>query len=261
MNNKIYPSIRLEWGKVAYYIQKIISELLGRDLICTTKTESQDFWSVALINDVFTLSEIKILLEFVKADDRTVEETLPEDCRKTKYIGMLLSSELLKKTVNATWNKEHITEEALWLIDVNVTAKTNTALSPEICMVDSFAIDTNALCSAEELKKCLADNDGDYSALVTACQQNAKRYGHHLFWNYPITDGEHSGVYFVLVKEGVLWLPYNRIENNCFEQFIVSESKICSQEDIQNFIRDWNEFDKTIRTQMSNFEDFLERKT
>ena len=118
MENRVYHSFKLEWCRVSDYIQKVISEILGREIICTTKTVGPDFWAVSLTDSVFSLSELKRLLDFVKADNRTVEETMPEDSNETKYIGMLLSSELLMKALGVTWQEEHITEEALWLLGV-----------------------------------------------------------------------------------------------------------------------------------------------
>ena len=78
-----------------------------------------------------------------------------------------------------------------------------------------------------------------------------------MFWNYPLSDGEHSGVYFVLVKEGILLLPYNRIEDNCYEQFVVADSRLCTHLDINDFINGWKGFSERLQNQMEAFKVFL----
>ena len=97
MKKEYYPSLKLELAKVSYHLQKIISEILGRNIVCATKVESNDFWGVCIVNTRLSLSDLKLLLSFVSADDRTVEETMPEDAQSTHYLGMLLSSKLLQK--------------------------------------------------------------------------------------------------------------------------------------------------------------------
>ena len=145
MKKEYYPSLKLELGKVSYYLQKIISEILGRNIVCAAKVESNDFWGVCIVNTRLSLSDLKLLLSFVNADDRTVEETMPEDSKSTYSLGMLLSSNLLKKALNASWKEEYVTEKALWLIDVEYIVLSNTEVDSNICFVCNRAIDSRKL--------------------------------------------------------------------------------------------------------------------
>ena len=257
MKKEYYPSLKLELAKVSNYIQKEITEILGRKITCSTKVENNDYWGVCIINDRVSLSDIKKLFLSVNADDRTVEETLPQDAKSTQYLGMLLSSKLLKKALKAVWKEEYVTEKALWLIDVEYIVLSNTEIPPSICFVGDRTVDIRELETANDVKTTLEEQGSDYDALRIATERHCKKYGDFLFWNYPISDGEHSGVYFVLVNEGILLLPYNRIEDNCYEQFVVADSRLCTNLDINDFINGWEGFSKRLENQMEAFKVFL----
>lgn len=257
MKKEYYPSLKLELAKVSYYIQREISEILGRKIICSTKVESSDYWGVCIINDRVSLSDIKKLLSSVNADDRTVEETMPEDAKSTLYLGMKLSSALLKKALNAAWKEEYVTEKAIWLIDVDYIVLSNTKIDPNICFVCNRAVDTRDLLSQQDIKSKLETDGADYNTLANICEVYQKKYGDLLFWHYPISDGEHSGVYFVLVNEGVLLLPYNSVDNDCFEWFVLSDAKLCSHLDINDYIAEWEEYSQRLEKQMADFKSYL----
>lgn len=257
MKKEYYPSLKLDLGKVSYYLQKLISEILNRNIVCAAKVESNDFWGVCIVNTRLSLSDLKLLLSFVNADDRTVEETMPEDAKSTHYLGMLLSSKLLQKALNASWKEEYVTEKALWLIDVEYIVLSNTEIDTNICFVCNRAIDTRDLLSQQDIKSGLETGDADYNTLVNLCEEHQKKYGDHLLWHYPISDGEHSGVYFVLVKEGVMAIPYNSVDKDCFEWFVLSDIKLCSHLDMIDFISEWEEYSNRLERQMASFKDFL----
>ena len=257
MKKEYYPSLKLELGKVSYYIQKIMSEVLERQIVCATKVECNDYWGICVVNGRVSLSEIRKLLSFVNADDRTVEETMPEDAKSVYSLGMLLSSKLLQKALNASWKEEYVTEKAIWLIDVDYIVLSNTGIDPNICFVCNRAVDTSDLISQQDIKSKLETDGADYNTLVNICEEHQKKYGDHLFWRYPISDGEHTGVYFVLVKEGVLALPYNSVDNDCFEWFVLSDAKLCSQLDINDYIAEWEEYSQRLKKQMEDFKSYL----
>lgn len=65
MKKEYYPSLKLDLGKVSYYLQKLISEILNRNIVCAAKVESNDFWGVCIVNTRLSLSDLKLLLSFV----------------------------------------------------------------------------------------------------------------------------------------------------------------------------------------------------
>lgn len=127
-------------------------------------------------------------------------------------------------------------------------------------MVGDTAVEPEKLLSEKEFRKLLYSNGGDYNALVVAAEQNRKNYADYLFWHYPISDGEHTGVYFVLVKEGIITVPYNIIRKNSFEKFVLSDIKLCTASDIANYISEWNKFSDTLSKQLKAFKEYLDSK-
>ena len=81
--------------------------------------EDAEYWSVRIMNRRLSVAELKTLLEFVKADDKTTEDSIPEDSDSAKFIGMRLSSMLLGIALGARWQECYATQNALWLIGIS----------------------------------------------------------------------------------------------------------------------------------------------
>ena len=71
------------------------------------------------MNRRLSVAELKTLLEFVNADDKTTEDSIPEDSDSAKFIGMRLSSMLLGIALGARWQECYATKNALWLIGIS----------------------------------------------------------------------------------------------------------------------------------------------
>lgn len=62
--------------------------------------------------------------------------------------------------------------------------------------------------SKDELMHWLVEHGANHLQLMDFCSDYMAKYCNELCWQYPISDGKHLGTYIVLVKEGVLSLPY-----------------------------------------------------
>lgn len=258
MQNNLYSSVKLEWHEVSYYIERALTKILKGKTICRAAFEDAEYWSVRIMNRRLSVSELKTLLEFVKADDKTTEDSIPEDSDSAKFIGMRLSSMLLGIALGARWQECYATKNALWLIGISFDSTYKTGIESKLCLVGDTAVDSEKLLSEKEFRKLLHSNGGDYNALVVASEENRKNYSDYLFCHYPISDGEHTGVYFVLVREGIITVPYNIIRKNSFEKFVLSDIKLCAASDITNYISEWNKFSDTLSKQLKAFKDYLE---
>ena len=87
--------------------------------MCCAAFEDAEYWSVQTMNRRLSVAELKTLLEFVKADDKTTEDSIPEDSDSAKFIGMRLSSMLLGIALGARWQECYATKNALWLIGIS----------------------------------------------------------------------------------------------------------------------------------------------
>lgn len=119
MQNNLYSSVKLEWHEVSYYIERALAKTLKGKTVCRAAFEDAEYWSVRIMNRRLSVSELKTLLEFVKADDKTTEDSIPEDSDSAKFIGMRLSSILLGVALGARWQECYATKNALWLIGIS----------------------------------------------------------------------------------------------------------------------------------------------
>lgn len=253
-------SLKLEWTKVAFFIEPIIKSIIGREVKCLAEPCDRSYWSIEAVNDTFTVSEINKLLSLVDSDDEMCEESIPNDSDNSRSLGMKLSEALLKVALSTHWKESCITETSLWLIDFDDYWVKVPEISTDMCFINSLAIDCSKLPSKFELTKKLFENGTNLAELTAVCEHNHQIYGNHLVWHYPISDGNHAGEYLALVKEGVVCFPYDEISKNEGVQFNMKDCKLCSSEDIGYLIDDWLSFHQDIILQLRSMKDFLVRK-
>ena len=75
--------------------------------------------------------------------------------------------------------------------------------------INGAELDMEELRSRQELMAYFNENGPTHSALMDFCEEYREKYGNELCWSYPISDGKHLGTFLVLVKEGILSLPYD----------------------------------------------------
>lgn len=133
MQNNLYSSVKLEWYEVSHYIEKALAKILKEKTVCRAAFEDAEYWSVRIINRRLSVAELKTLLEFVKADDKTTEDSIPEDSDSTKFIGMRLSSMLLGIALGAHWQECYATKNALWLMGISFDSDAKSDVLKETC--------------------------------------------------------------------------------------------------------------------------------
>lgn len=119
MNGHIFGRyLKLSWSEAAVLIGNVVTEVTGRKTAFEARREDYGYWSAASADTKFSLTELQALLRFVNADADTRDETLPEDSDSSASVGMALSRKLLEKALGMAWEDEHITESALWLLNI-----------------------------------------------------------------------------------------------------------------------------------------------
>jgi len=81
--------------------------------------------------------------------------------------------------------------------------------------------------------------------------RNYEAYGQDLIWNYPICDGQHFGFYIVPVREGFLNLPYNSLDEEECEVFVLENAYLMSAEDLALFLDQWQSYSDGLMGAMS----------
>lgn len=102
--------------------------------------------------------------------------------------------------------------------------------------------DLNSLKTKGELLRFLDENGANEPALLEFLSRYDDPADRSAYWLYPICDGKNIGLYLVPVKEGVLSLPYNRVDENEYEIFDTDRAAILSAEELQGLLDIWNEY-------------------
>lgn len=260
--NKIkrFGALKLYWKQVAWYLGNLLSALLGRRITCEASWDDETYWGVKAIDDCFTNAEIVWLVHHVGGNNAMLRDAVPDDSYTTVSLGMDLCEKLLQQVLDLSWEMELIQQDALWIIGDFPENKRIPAPSPDLLFLDSRFIDCNELIGKEHFLGKLLTEGGTFTQLTELCEAYHSQFGTPLYWRYPITDGEHNGCYFVLVKEGVLALPYNEIDHENHEIFLADSIHLCTAEEQDCFLRDWNHFANDLSAALSSMQRFLEEK-
>lgn len=241
-NIKLCAATRLNWGEAAYHLGKFISEILKREVHCCAIPDgTEQYWGLNAVNTTFSLEDFKILLAYVRADEETYNEAMPDDSKDSKSLGQRLSEALLEKMIGSSWEHLSVTEDGIWLIGIDRENIIIPEISSDILMIDNAAVEMRRLLPKADLIEKLQKADCSCSSLSELCNQYVKLFGNELYWQYPITDGEHYGVYLILVREGILSIPYSNVDS-LDEKFCMDKAKLCDMRDMSNYLSNWKQF-------------------
>lgn len=254
MNAEKHKALKLKWKYVSNAISEVIYRISERRIDCEVMYDDETYWCIKFSNDRMDLTELEKLTKAANASAEDILETYPSEGQKyIGSIGMGLSYKMLKLYMEINWENELITRDSLWLVGI---ADASEAAS--IIFIDVVRVNLNDLKSRQELIDHLSENAPVYGSLTDFCSEYVKKYKNELYWQFPILDEFHQGLYFVLVREGILSLPYDYIDKNDFEIFCPEDSILI--DNIDSYIDDWNRFDKTLRDAMSDMKSYIKRK-
>ena len=254
--SNILQTLKLSWAEVGALVGSIISAVLKREITCRAALDDYNYWTVSDTAGRFSHDDLDILLDYVEASREIREITFHGDSDTAVALDMGLSQAMLKKKLNTSWEQELITEDGLWLVGID-PEHLNYAGT---ITVDGKIISMDTLWSKEELVEQLFDAGGSEADLSDVCDRYVKQYGNQLYWSYPIPDGEYNGVYFVLVQEGVLCLPYDEIDRYEYEIFERDGVRLLTAEEMGYFISDWKRESNALEKVMSIFKNYLKAR-
>lgn len=252
----ILQTIKLSWGEVGTLTGSVISAVLKREVICRAALDDYNYWTVSDTAGRFSHDDLDILLDYVEASREIREITFHGDSDTTVALDMGLAQALLKKKLNTSWEQELIMEDGLWLVGID-PEHLNYAGT---ITIEGKLISMDALLPMDELVEQLFDAGGSEADLSDVCDRYVKQYGNQLYWSYPISNGEYNGVYFVLVQEGVLCLPYDVINRYEYEVFERDGVRLLSAEEMGYFISDWKQASQELEEVMDSFMNYLKAR-
>lgn len=124
--------------------------------------------------------------------------------------------------------------------------------------IGSLELDLAELKSRQELLEYFQENGPTHTALMDFCEEYRERYNNELCWPYPISDGKHLGTFFVLLKEGILSLPYDDADKVDYELFCIDDMVLLwDYADMEIFMDDWKLFHDDLMAAMIGMKNYL----
>lgn len=259
MDNIIKNAVKLSWDEISPKLCSIISLKLGRTAICKAEYQDFNYWDVTATVDTFSFGELKVLLASVDAKEDAYSDCLPSDSEASKSIGMKLSEKLLAECIGTEWDHTCICEDGLWLIGIDLEKYKKATEKSTVVYVDGCFVNTTKLRTKAELMKHLEDTDGMGSDLDEFCQSNWNEFGTKLFWFCPIPSRHHEGYYFVLVREGVLCLPYNHVFDRD-EELALGDAELFDANAILDVRKSLDEFTDETRYILDSLVGYLQKR-
>lgn len=253
---QIYQTLKLSWEEIGTLTGTMISVVLKRDVTCRAAFDDYNYWTVSDTAGRFSHDDLDMLLDYVDADSEIRKIVFGFDSDTTEALDMELSQALLKKKLSTSWARELVTEDGLWLVGIDA-GRLNYAGT---ITINGRIISMDTLWPKDKFVELLFEAGGFEADLSDLCDRYVKQYGNQLYWPYPISDGEYNGVYFVLVQEGVLCLPYDEIDKDEYEIFEEDGVRLLTAEEMGYFISDWKRESGELEKVMNSFLRYLKAK-
>ena len=124
----------------------------------------------------------------------------------------------------------------------------------------NYEIDKAKLFTKAEVLTLLENGGEDFTALAPVRDRYHEDFGNELIWNFPISDGANGGTFFVLVKEGVLSLPYDGVDTEVYEIFEPQYATLLDADAVQYCIGLWTSFSDDLLKAMEAMQRMLAAK-
>lgn len=248
-------ALQLSWQEVSFAIQQEIESILHKDVPCEASWDDESYWSVIFTRDRLSVSEIRCLIESVGSSKKLLIENVEDS--EDPYppgIGMMLSHVLLKRNLGFLWETEVVTENSLTFVGV----MESTEQASPLLYLNGNSINLDSLKSKEELLCFLEENGANHTALMDFCEEYREQYRDELCWAYPISDGLHLGAFLVLVREGLLSLPYDSADLENYEHFCLEDVKMFDEDTLHIFLTEWKSYSNGLCGFMAAIRGFLQ---
>ena len=255
MSSKV---IKLTWSEVAEMVRTELRKIIGRDVFCVAKSDDDTYWDISFPLERLPLSDLHRILEALDATDSQRDLSLPPEedhADSVSSLSMTVSQLLLRRNLGYDWECLHLAEDSFWILGVKDAPETN-----DFIKIGSQRFPLGELKSRQEVLDYLRENGASHTALMDICEQYREKYQNELCWHYPTTDELHLGTFLLLVKEGVLSLPFNEVDSVDYELFCLEDACLCDAASIDLLIADWYCFDADLRHAMEGMRRYYEKK-
>lgn len=242
----------LPWPEVSEILTDEVEKHLGRHAPCWAKYEDESFWCTD--QPVLPLHEACQIMQLSGFPAEDWQDTLPDEGGNTvNGFGMELSEHLLRNGLGFAWMRQIIAPEGLWLVGVYDKKERQ----PEPALIDGLEVYFEELKSKDELFRFLIKSKCTYDDLMDFCGDYKMRYKNALCWSYPIAGEECLGEYLVLVREGVLRIPYANFGDDFNAILDIDAAELLNSERIKQLSEYWKAFSRDLLRAMNDMTEFL----
>lgn len=114
----------------------------------------------------------------------------------------------------------------------------------------TYDVDVAKLLTQAELLDFLKEDGASDRSLAKVRERYMDQFGNEMVWQYPISDGMHTGTFIVCVQEGFISLPYDVIDAEDYEMLELQDAAMYDAESMRIFIEDWETFSKDLTSAM-----------
>lgn len=252
-------ALKMDWMEVAKIIEVELEKILGRKISCEAGMDDGDYWAVRFSKERLPMADLYKLLDEIDATPDQSLDSIPlqeEHVDSVGSIGMDVCAILLKRHIGYTWQAIHIDEECLWVMG---QISEEDALKDMIRITGEY-IRFSELKSRMEIMDILFEKGFLYESLRSISEEYHQKYQNRLCWKYPISVGKHHGTFFILVKEGILSVPYDEV--NKADKEILCKDDICLIDRVrmESLVCNWYHFDEELRHALSDLKRYLQKK-
>ncbi len=226
------------WTTVSRFISDELFGIFGKEIECKAKMDAWDYWAVQFSEYQMPLSEVKEICDRLDIDEEDRKDTFPTEGEQfVKGLGLSIVDKLLSLRLKKKWTEMMATEDKLFLINCD---------DRESVVIGRTTVFYDALKSKKKLIAYLSENTPTERSLAEFCYEYGDRYKNSLYWHYPISDEFYLGAYIVMVKEGLLFLPYNNTDNKNFESFCLDDARLLRADDLFSMGNEFHKYSKEL---------------
>ncbi len=90
-----------------------------------------------------------------------------------------------------------------------------------------------SLATMAEVLELLAEEGAAFTTLEPIRNRYTNILGDELCWSYPFCADGHTGCVLLPVREGILLLPYDRVDRETYEQFNINAIRLLAKDEVR----------------------------
>ena len=196
-----FTTIELTWNTVIEKLEGILRKILDKNIECKVTQDDTDFWGVGFLNYRMSIPEVEKICVYVNATEEERKDAYPsENETSVADLGVDIANKLLSMSLGISFTKFLVETDCLLLINCEKN---------ERIRIGGDWIPLDKLKSIQELTEFFYAESANSTSLFRFATEYKNRFSNELLWHFPLRSGKHLGAYFLVVKEGVLFLPYD----------------------------------------------------